>query len=169
MGYYLNNEDAYLKYQEVVKGAYFIDKSAILTEIIPLIKTSQKYVCITRPRRFGKTTAANMIGAFFSRACDSADIFCSLAIAEDPGYSMHLNQYNVIYIDFSDMDDACKDYASFIGRIKKRLKRDLKAAYPDISFDEDSTISEDLLYISQKTRDQFIFILDEWDVVFGLY
>lgn len=168
MGYYLNNEDAYLKYQEVVKGAYFIDKSAILTEIIPLIKTSQKYVCITRPRRFGKTTAANMIGAFFSRACDSADIFCSLAIAEDPGYSMHLNQYNVIYIDFSDMDDACKDYASFIGRIKKRLKRDLKAAYPDISFDEDSTISEDLLYISQKTRDQFIFILDEWDVVFGL-
>ncbi len=168
MGYYLNNEDPYLKYLEVVNGTYFIDKSVILTEIIPLIRTSQKYVCITRPRRFGKTTMANMIGAFFSKACESADVFDSLAIAGDSGYSLHLNQYNVIYIDFSDMDDACRDYHSFIGRIKKRLKRDLRDAYPKISFDEDSTISEDLLCINQKTREQFIFILDEWDMVFGL-
>ena len=169
MGYYLNNEDAYLKYQEVVNGSYFIDKSGILAEIIPLIKTSQKYICITRPRRFGKTTAANMIGAFFSKACDSADIFDTLTIADYAGYSMHLNQYNVIYIDFSDMDDACTDYSSFIGRLKKRLKRDLRDAYPKISFDEDSTISENLLYINQQTQDRFIFILDEWDVVFGLH
>lgn len=90
MGYYLNNEDAYLKYQEVVNGSYFIDKSGILAEIIPLIKTSQKYICITRPRRFGKTTAANMIGAFFSKACDSADIFDTLTIADYAGYSMSL-------------------------------------------------------------------------------
>lgn len=67
MGYYLNNDDTYHKYQEVVNGRYFIDKSPILTEIIPLIGTSQKYICITRPRRFGKTTMANMIGAFFQK------------------------------------------------------------------------------------------------------
>lgn len=168
MGYYLNNEDAYHKYQEVVNGTYFIDKSLILTEIIPLIGTSQKYICITRPRRFGKTTMANMIGAFFSKACNSSDIFDSLAISDYSDYQVHLNQYNVIYIDFSDMDDACTDYPSFIGRIKKRLKRDLFEAYPDIIFDEASTITEDLVYINQKTKDRFIFILDEWDVVFNL-
>lgn len=168
MGYYLNNEDAYFKYQEVVNGAYFIDKSGILAEIIPLIRTSQKYICITRPRRFGKTTIANMIGAFFSKACNSADLFDNLIISHDKGYGLHLNQYNVIYMDFSDMDDACTDYGSFICRIKRRLKKDLESSYPEISFDKDSTISEDLVSINQKTHDRFIFILDEWDIVFNL-
>ncbi len=82
----------------------------------------------------------------FSKACNSSDIFDSLAISDYSDYQVHLNQYNVIYIDFSDMDDACTDYPSFIGRIKKRLKRDLFEAYPDIIFDEASTITEDLVY-----------------------
>lgn len=110
---------------------------------------------------------ANMIGAFFSKACDSADLFDTLSISADTRYALHLNQYNVIYIDFSDMDDACTDYGSFICRIKRRLKKDLRASYPEISFDEDSTISEDLVAINQKNNDRFIFILDEWDVVFN--
>lgn len=168
MGYYLNNEDAYHKYKEIVNGRYFVDKSSILTEIIPLMRTAQKYVCITRPRRFGKTTMANMIGAFFTKSYDSSDIFDTLDIAKYEDYRLYLNQFHVIYIDFSDMDDACTDYNSFINRIKKRLRRDLKIAYPEIPFEEDSTISEDLVCISQKTGDRFIFILDEWDIVFNL-
>lgn len=84
------------------------------------------------------------------------------------GYGLYLNQYNVIYIDFSDMDDAYTDYGSFICRIKRQLKKDLEASYPEISFDKDSTISEDLGVINQKTRDRFIFILDKRDIVFNL-
>lgn len=66
------------------------------------------------------------------------------------------------------MDDAYTDYGSFICRIKRQLKKDLEASYPEISFDEDSTISEDLGVINQKTRDRFIFILDKRDIVFNL-
>ena len=168
MGYYLNNAEVYTLYKEVAEDLYFVDKTAILKELIPLIDTPQKYVCLTRPRRFGKTVMANLIGAYFSKGCDAAELFDCLDIAKSAFYRKHLNQYNVIYIDFSEMNDECKSYASYINNIKELLREDLHAAYPEVVFRQRGSIWEDLKRIHTATGNKFVFVLDEWDAIFHM-
>lgn len=166
---YLKSEDAYTMYKEAVGSPYFVDKSYILSSLIPFIDTTSKYICITRPRRFGKSIMANMVGAFFSNACDTSDVFDSLQIAETPEYSHHLNKHNVIYIDFSEVDDECGSYDSYITNIKELFREDLHRAYPDVAFrKEKGTLAEDLKRINQKTGEKFIFVMDEWDAIFHM-
>ena len=64
MGQFLNNKEPYDKFKTVMNGTYFVDKSEILEELIPALQQEQRFFCITRPRRFGKTVMANMIAAF---------------------------------------------------------------------------------------------------------
>lgn len=88
MGMYIDSKTAYLLYQNETKKPYFVDKSMLLKELFPLIEEGGEYICITRPRWFGKTVMANMISAFFNRSYDSADIFENLQIAEDKNYAL---------------------------------------------------------------------------------
>ena len=75
MGLYLNSRRSYTLYQNIANSNYFVDKTKILTELIPLMNTAANCICITRPRRFGKTVMANMLAAFFGKGVDSARIF----------------------------------------------------------------------------------------------
>lgn len=166
MGIYLNGEDPYFMYKSETLKPFFVDKSKILEELIPLVREGNQFICITRPRRFGKTIIANMIGAFFSCAHDAGDLFDSLAIAAFPDYRENLNRYDVIYIDFSEMDDECKSYASYIRNIKDLLREDLHMAYPEVNFRNNGSLTEDLKRVHMHTHRKFIFVLDEWDAVF---
>lgn len=100
-----------------------IFKSEILKELIPFVNQGNSHICITRPRRFGKTVMANMVGVFFSKGADSGEIFDRLKISEDQEYRKHLNHHNVIYIDFSKMPSECSSYREYISRIERRLKK----------------------------------------------
>lgn len=166
MGIYLNSADAYSMYKSETAKPYFVDKSKMLEELFPLVEEGNNFICITRPRRFGKTVAANMLGAFFAKSCYSGDIFDSLQIAEAAGYRKHLNQHDVIYIDFSEIDDECSCYSSYIKTIKEVLREDLHMAYPDIAFRENGNVAEDLKRIYARTNKKFVFVLDEWDAIF---
>ena len=75
MGFYLNNNEPYSMYQEMARSPYFVDKTAMIAEIIPRIGIGEKYICVTRPRRFGKSVMASMLGAFFSKARDAKELF----------------------------------------------------------------------------------------------
>ena len=132
MGFYLNNASSLTLYKSEVESPYFVDKSSLLKELIPLAEQGNAHICITRPRRFGKTVMANMIGAFFSKGVESSDVFDRLQIPADKDYRKHLNQHNVIYIDFSKMPGNCKSYMEYITRIEERLKRDLLKVYSEI-------------------------------------
>ena len=167
MGIYLNSISSYSLYKSEYTRPYFVDKSSLLKELIPLAEQGNAHICITRPRRFGKTVMANMIGAFFSKGVESSDVFDRLQISADKDYRKHLNQHNVIYIDFSKMPGNCKSYMEYITRIEERLKRDLLKVYSEIEiYPEDSLwdILESIFieYNGQK----FIFIFDEWDCIF---
>ena len=83
---YIDSKTAYLLYQNETKKPYFVDKSMMLKDLFPLTEEGGEYICITRPRRFGKTVMANMISAFFNRSDDSADIFDTLAVANEEEY-----------------------------------------------------------------------------------
>ena len=129
MGLFLNSIGIYDRYKTVTKGQYFVDKTALLEEIIPLLGQEQRFICITRPRRFGKTIMANMIGAFFEKGIENRKIFDSFAISKAEQYEEHIGKYNVIYIDFSEIPEGCKDYNSYIKRISDGIKSDLQDAF----------------------------------------
>lgn len=168
MGYYLNNESAYTIFYGAVESPYFVDKTEILDEIIPRIGKTQRFICITRPRRFGKSIMASMLGAFFTRSSDADGLFRNLKIGKSQEYHKHLNSHNVIYIDFSKTNDECCTYADYIANIKEVLQDDIRSAYPDVNFRAKASIAEDLTRVNQQKKERFIFILDEWDAVFHM-
>lgn len=108
MGMYADSKTAYTLYQKETVRPYFVDKTKMLKDLIRLIEEGGDYICITRPRRFGKTVIANMISAFFSRTVDGDELFCTLDIAQEPGYKKYQNKYPVIHIPFNDMMGACQ-------------------------------------------------------------
>ena len=167
MGIYLDSKTAYTLYNDEVNKPYFVDKSLLLKELFPLVKEGGNYICITRPRRFGKTVMANMIASFFTRACDAGTLFEPLKISQEEGYSDFLNQYPVIHISFNDTAGSNITYEQYIRRIEKRLVRDLMKAYPEIELEDEEFAVDVLMQIyAEDDTARFIFILDEWDYIF---
>lgn len=167
MGMYVDSMAAYTLYKKETKKPYFVDKSDMLKELSLLIEEGGDYLCITRPRRFGKTVAANMTAAFFSRAFDASDLFDTLNIAKEEEYKKYRNQYPVIYISFNDTMGTCRTYEEYIGRIESQLVSDLKAAYPNVVPDGEKSAAAALFHIyTADATAQFIFVFDEWDFIF---
>ena len=167
MGVYLNNKSAYTLYKSETEKPYFVDKSEMLKELFPLVETGNNHICITRPRRFGKTVMANMIDSFFSRAYDSKNIFRELHIAEDKNYGQYLNRYPVVHISFNDMPKKCASYEQYIERVERRLIRDLRIEYPEVEIDGEEAVWDAFMELfAQRPSERFIFILDEWDFIF---
>lgn len=166
MGTYLDSKTAYTLYKNETQKPYFVDKTRMLEELFPLVQAGNTHICITRPRRFGKTVTANMIACFFSRACDARDIFQPLHIAKIVDYEKYLNQYSVIHISFNDTTGQCMNYEQYIGRIEKKLIRDLKKAFPNAEFTEAESAVDILMDIYEEDSQRFIFVLDEWDYIF---
>ncbi|MDO5416059.1 MAG: AAA family ATPase [Lachnospiraceae bacterium] len=167
MGIYLNNTTAYSLYQSETRNPYFVDKTEILTELFPLIEQGNRYICITRPRRFGKTVMANMLGAFLGKGHASGDLFEKLAVSRHEDYRKHLNRHDVIDISFNELPRRGKTYAEYIERIENKLIRDLKQAYPDCQIQDEDAVWDALTEIYETAgHTKFIFILDEWDFIF---
>lgn len=121
MGRYLNSSTSYVLYKGQTEQPYFVDKSQMLSELFPFLDSGNTHICITRPRRFGKTVMANMITAFLGKKQESDSIFKSLKISQNDLYNKYRNQYNVISIDFSKMPRDCDSYTDYIDRIETNL------------------------------------------------
>ena len=167
MGIYLNSLAAYTLYKNESKKTYFVDKTSILEELFPLVEEGNHYICITRPRRFGKTVTANLIASFFSKGCDASDVFDRLKVSGNQEYRRKMNQYNVIHISLNEVPKRCVTYEQYIQRIEARLIKDLKQAYPGADVNEEDAVWDVLMdvYAADKSA-RFIFVLDEWDYIF---
>lgn len=163
MAVYLNTNDSLLLYQELINSRYFVDKTNMIDKISQRINTSSKYVCITKPRRFGKTSALNMLGAYYCRAYPSKDVFDTLQVSRSETYAKHLNQYNVIRISLNSLPEDGNTYDHYLALIKGTLRDDIEEAYPALKKKEFRKLS-DLL---TATGEQFVFIIDEWDYIFS--
>lgn len=168
MSMFLNNLLPYRQYKKISATTYFVDKTNILNDILVCMEEQISYLCITRPRRFGKTIMANMLGAFLGKNWDSSEIFDCLNIASFERYQKYKNKYNVIYIDFSRMPEKCDSYEQYISRIIDGLKQDLQEAYPEYKIKKENALWDLLADISERTGEQFVFIMDEWDAVFHM-
>lgn len=166
MGTYLNSITPYTLYKSESLSPYFVDKTLMLRELFPYVSAGNRHICITRPRRFGKTIMANMISSFFQKASDSSDVFDSLAISQVDDYRRYKNQYNVIRIDFSKMPRNCDSYTQYIERIEVLLIEDVKEAFPQVKINEADAVGDILESVFVQCGEKFIFVLDEWDFIF---
>lgn len=180
MGVYLNSKNPFGLFLDEASGTYFIDKSGILEELMPLASTnsnivepgeyakgrSNKFICITRPRRFGKTVVASMIASFFSKGITSRDLFQNLKIGQSINFESHINKHNVIYISFNEIPQNCSSYQQYIHRIEHRFRNDLQKAFPQVKSDNSTAVWDLLSDIYEEEDARFIFVLDEWDYIF---
>lgn len=163
MTLYLNTNRQYQNYKELTEEKYFVDKSEMISLINENVNTKSKYICTTRPRRFGKSSVADMLGAYYSKAVDSKHIFENLKISNDPKYLDKLNKYNVISVSFAEIDNNCKNCTEYIKRISDLMIEDLKETFSNIKIKENYAIWDILSELDEK----FIFIFDEWDYIFN--
>ncbi|MGL5416019.1 MAG: AAA family ATPase [Clostridium sp.] len=163
MTIYLNTNKPLENYKKLLNADYFVDKSEIIEKLNRNINTTDGYICITRPRRFGKSSVVDMIGAYYSKVVDSKEIFDKLNISKASSYEKHLNKYNVINISFNKIPDTVGNYSEYIESIRAGLTDDIKKFYPDVEIKEYYTISD----IFFSTNEKFIFIFDEWDYIFN--
>lgn len=166
MGTYLNSITPYTLYKSESLSPYFVDKTLMLRELFPYVSAGNRHICITRPRRFGKTIMANMISSFFQKASDSSDVFDSLTISQVDDYRRYKNQYNVIRIDFSKMPRNCDSYTQYIERIEALLIEDVKEAFPQVKINGADAVGDILESVFVQCGEKFIFVLDEWDFIF---
>ena len=167
MGIYVNSKNAYALYKKETAKPYFVDKTVLLKELFPLVEEGSHYLCITRPRRFGKTVMANMVASFFSKGHRANDVFQNLQIYQDKDYEKYLNKYTVIHIMFNDLPRNCNSYKQYIDRIEETLIRDLKKEYPDMPIDDQNAVWDTLLEIYDEKQDiNIVFVFDEWDFIF---
>ncbi len=165
MAIYLNKGNKiFLEYKD---DEIFIDKSLLIQNTINCFnKASKKYMCITRPRRFGKTLAISMLNAFFSKGCDSRGVFENLEIAENSNFEMHLNKHNVIWIDMSAAFTDTLDKENFFRELQTQIIFELNEAFPNILNAMDNTVRKALIKINSTLNETFIFLIDEWDYIF---
>lgn len=159
----LNTDCARRFFHTMVHDKFYVDKTGIIEIINERIDTMNRYVCITKPRRFGKTSILNMLGAYYCKAYDTAALFDRLIISKSQSYEDHLNQYNVIHLCLNCLSDRGNTYEDYISLIKKSLKCDISEAYPELANREFDNIAD----MFSATGDRFIFMIDEWDYIFS--
>ena len=163
MAIYLNTDIALENYKELIKSDYFVDKTKMLERLNTLISTPRKYICITKPRRFGKSSIINMLGAYYTKGYNSKDIFDKLNIGKSKSYMENLNKYNVINISLNNLSMEGNSYEDYINGIRKSIIEDIKEIFPEVNTKDRYFISD----IFNATKEKFIFIIDEWDYIFS--
>lgn len=164
MGRYLNVGSA--GFEAVRKGIY-VDKTGMISFINSALGTTDKLICVSRPRRFGKSYAAQMLCAYYDKSCDARELFEGLEISRDDSFETYLNKYDVIYLDITEfISDAFvkKEMQSIVTILESRVIEDLAAAYPEVKRERD--LPNMLYNIAEATAHKFIFIIDEWDALF---
>ena len=167
MGIYLNPGNE--KFGEAIRSEIYVDKTGVIKYTNSVMHTTQKCLCISRPRRFGKSMTANMLTAYYSKGCNSNGQFEKYEIAKDDSYREHLNKYNVIFLNIQEFLSKTSDMDKLIDRLKRIVIRDMKSEYPDIDYFDDTDLAECMQDIYANTKIPFVLIIDEWDCIFREY
>lgn len=168
MGLYVNPGN--LSFREAINSLIYVDKSELIDYTNKVINTNRKYICASRPRRFGKSMAADMLVAYYSKGCDSEELFAGLKVAQTDTYKTNLNQHNVIRFDVQRFLFDESHIPVFIKRVQDVIIKELKTEFGEYLDNEYDCygLPGVLEQIYAHTGNGFIFIIDEWDCVFRL-
>lgn len=163
MGRFLNPD--YSAFETALNSEIYIDKTGLLAYTNKVINTKQAFICNSRPRRFGKSVTADMLTAYYSKGCDSADIFADYEISHAGDFRQHLNKYDVIHLDIQWCLAPAKGATGVVSYIEKSVIAELKEKYSDIISEETVSLPEAMSEIYTVTGNKFIVIIDEWDIL----
>ena len=166
MGIYVNPGNT--AYKQALNSMVYVDKTSLIAYTNRVLNTNQKNICVSRPRRFGKTMAADMLAAYYSRGCSSAELFSGRNVAKQESFEDHLNQHNVIRLDIQQFLFHESHLRIFLDKIQEAVIKELKAEYEDCFETDQYGLPGVLKQIYAHTGEGFIFIIDEWDCVFRI-
>ena len=167
MGIYLNPGDD--KFMMAQRSKIYVDKSNIIAYLNSVFRTEDRFVCVSRPRRFGKSMAANMIAAYYDHLSTAQSIFGHMKIATDDSFAEHMGKYDVIQINMQDFLSRAKDADTLVSMLQKRLIYDFMKAYPDCPYFDPDDLIEVMNDVYAQTQRPFVIIIDEWDCIFREY
>ena len=164
MGIYLNPGNN--KFKRAVNSDIYVDKTGLIKYTNSIVDTLQSCVCVSRPRRFGKSMAADMLTAYYSKGCDSRELFSGLEIAKDESFEEHLNKYDTIFLNMQEFLSRSSNVKELLERVEGKVIRELKKQYPDVELYDENDLAETMQDIFAESECPFIVIIDEWDCIF---
>lgn len=168
MGYYLNPDNE--AYKSILKSKTFVDKSELIAFTNACLKLyDSKNICVSRPRRFGKTVNLNMLAAYYSMGCDSKEIFDNLKISKDQSYEQHINKYNVIKINMQEALSNSHNISEMLDYIKTTVLWDFDEIYSDVKYFNRNILNRCFSDVYRYSKKPFVFLIDEWDCIFREY
>ena len=167
MGSYLNPGN--LSFRGSLRSRIYVDKSGLIAKTNEALCTEQKYICVSRPRRFGKSMAANMLAAYYERSENTEELFQNLAIGKDSSYKDHLNQYDVIKINIQEFLSMSETMEEMLNMLKNYLVADFEETYPEVRFRDRKNLIQVMKDVFSYTKCPFVILIDEWDCLFREY
>lgn len=158
-----------MKFKISLNSKIYVDKSELIKFLNDIINTEQRFICVSRPRRFGKSMAVNMLAAYYGCGEDSDSLFRPLKIYKDASYHKHLNQYHVLQINMQDYLSQWHTVDKMVMELSSDICADLTEAYPDIAYRDRNNLYKVLHEVFVKTGRQFVILIDEWDCLFRVY
>ena len=140
-------------FEEVVKldTKYISEWSFLIEYTNSVLDTTNAYICNSRPRRFGKSYAANMLAAYYSKGADSGQMFSGLKISKDADFRKHLNKYDVLHIDIQWFLANCEDADKVVSFITKSVLDELRDIYPEVLSQDVVTFPDALSRVKECT------------------
>lgn len=160
------------KFKKALDSEIYVDKTRMISYLNSVVNTEQCYVCVSRPRRFGKSMAASMICAYYDREADSRELFKNTALCveslPDEEWDRYLGRFDVIKLVMTEFVGKDKDISGFTRRLSNSILKELEEKYPDVEYDpDDLALSMDRCY--RKSGIGFVIVIDEWDAIFREY
>ena len=164
MGTYLNPGKA--AYQMAVNSEIFVDKTEMIQYINSVVNTQQRFVSVSRPRRFGKTIAADMLCAYYDRCADSRDLFEKRKLADESGWDKYLGKFDVIHLVMTRFFKTRITLSEALSNMQKLVIRDYKRAYPDADIMSENDLIQTIDDVYSTIDRQVVIVIDEWDAIF---
>jgi len=156
-------------FQMSLGSEIYIDKSNLIVKTNALLRTRQRFICISRPRRFGKTMAAEMLAAYYGIGEDANALFKNLTIAKHPTYEKHLNKYNVLMVNVQMFLSQNESVKEMINDLQSTIISELMEIHPEVNYKNKNRFIQVLMDVYLHTKRPFVILIDEWDCLFREY
>lgn len=138
----------------------------LIEEMNQVMNTENRFVCVTRARRFGKSVAVKMLNAYYDMSCDSKNLFEDLSISLCADFELHLNKVPVIYLDITDfITKYGGDDEQLVKKMKRDVREELLSFYDGLKISDNDDLMDVLVKIVDKTGEKFVCLIDEWDAL----
>lgn len=167
MGIYVNPGSRL--FERALNSKIYVDKTGMIGQLNEMLNSEQCYVCVSRPRRFGKSMSVNMLAAYYDETIDSEALFADLKISSDASDSFCRNRFAVVSVNMQEFLSQSGNIEEMICNLKKTLIWELKKAYPEVEFYDDENLIRCMADVYQHRNIPFVILIDEWDCIFREY